>query len=73
MPSWSKWCWVLISSGLPGLAASRAGLLLLLQPTLAFVWDLVLFARPTSPIELLGAVMTLVAIYLGLTGQPKEA
>ncbi len=63
--------WVLISSGLPGLEASRAGLLLLLQPTLAFVWDLVLFSRPTSGIELLGALMTLVAIYLGLTGQPE--
>ena len=64
--------WVLISSGLPGLAASRAGLLLLLQPTLAFVWDLVLFARPTSGVELLGAALTLVAIYLGLTGQPEQ-
>jgi drug/metabolite transporter (DMT)-like permease len=62
--------WVLISSGLPGIAASRAGLLLLLQPTLAFVWDLLLFARPTSGIELLGAALTLVAIYLGLTGRP---
>ncbi|KPK05187.1 MAG: hypothetical protein AMS20_07145 [Gemmatimonas sp. SG8_28] len=61
--------WVLISSGLPGVAASRAGLLLLLQPTLAFVWDLLLFARPTSSVELLGAVLTLVAIYLGLTGR----
>lgn len=65
--------WVLISSGLTGIAASRAGLLLLLQPTLAFVWDLLLFARPTSGIELLGAALTLVAIYLGLTGRsPKR-
>jgi drug/metabolite transporter (DMT)-like permease len=63
--------WVLISSGLPGVAASRAGLVLLLQPTFAFVWDLVLFRRPTSGIELLGAVLTLVAIYLGLTGRPQ--
>lgn len=64
--------WVLISSGLPRLAASQAGLLLLLQPTLAFVWDIVLFRRPTSAIELVGAVITLGAIYLGLTGARQQ-
>lgn len=57
--------WILISRGLPGVAASRAGLLLLLQPALAFVWDVVLFARPTDVADLLGAGMALGAIYLG--------
>jgi drug/metabolite transporter (DMT)-like permease len=57
--------WVLISTGLPGLAASRAGLVLLLQPALAFVWDVMLFDRPTAVIEVLGAVLALTAIYLG--------
>jgi len=57
--------WVLISTGLPGLEASRAGLVLLLQPALAFVWDVVFFDRPTAVIELLGAVLALAAIYLG--------
>lgn len=65
--------WVLISSGLPHVDASRAGLILLLQPALAFVWDLVLFARPTSALELCGAVLTLAAIYLGLTGHVPRA
>lgn len=64
--------WVLISSGLPRLAASQAGLLLLLQPTLAFVWDIVMFQRPTSAIELVGALLTLGAIYLGLTGARQQ-
>lgn len=63
--------WVLISSGLPHLEASRAGLVLLLQPTLAFVWDLLLFRRPTTPVELSGAVLALGAIYLGLTGRTE--
>ena len=35
--------WVLISKGLPGVPTSLAGLLLLLQPSLAFVWDMLLF------------------------------
>ena len=65
--------WVLISSGLPHVDASRAGLILLLQPALAFVWDLLFFARPTSAVELTGAVLTLAAIYLGLTGHVPRA
>lgn len=64
--------WVLISSGLPHLEASRAGLVLLLQPTLAFVWDLLLFRRSTTPVELTGAVVALGAIYLGLTGRTVQ-
>ncbi len=61
--------WVLISRALPRVEASRAGLILLLQPSLAFVWDLLLFGRPTTPVELLGAGLTLCAIYLGATGR----
>jgi drug/metabolite transporter (DMT)-like permease len=64
--------WVLISGALPHVPASRAGLVLLLQPTLAFGWDLALFGRPTSIVELLGAALTLVAIYLGLTGRTQQ-
>jgi drug/metabolite transporter (DMT)-like permease len=59
--------WVVISGALPRVPASRAGLLLLLQPTLAFVWDILLFDRPTSAVELIGAALALGAIYLGLT------
>jgi drug/metabolite transporter (DMT)-like permease len=43
-------------------------LILLLQPSLAFVWDVVLFDRPTQATEVLGAVLALVAIYLGAVG-----
>jgi drug/metabolite transporter (DMT)-like permease len=65
--------WLLISTALPKVQASRAGLILLLQPALAFVWDLLFFSRPTKAVELLGAAITLGAIYLGLTGrQPQQ-
>ncbi len=65
--------WLLISTALPKVQASRAGLILLLQPALAFVWDLLFFDRPTKAVELLGAMITLGAIYLGLTGrQPQQ-
>ena len=69
--------WVLISTGISKIPASRAGLLLLLQPALAFVWDVVLFSRPTKGVEILGAVIALGAIYLGAQnaegrGQSKD-
>jgi drug/metabolite transporter (DMT)-like permease len=57
--------WVLISKGLPRIPVSLGGLLLLLQPALAFVWDVIFFHRPTSLREICGALLTLLAIYLG--------
>lgn len=54
-----------ITSSLPHVTATQAGLALLLQPALSFVWDVLLFARPMSPRELLGAAVALFAIYLG--------
>lgn len=57
--------WLLIVRGLPHTPASRAGLILLLQPGLAFVWDVVLFGRATSPIEYLGVTLVLGGIYYG--------
>ncbi|NTV34763.1 MAG: DMT family transporter [Deltaproteobacteria bacterium] len=61
--------WVLISNGLPKIEASRAGLILLLQPTFSFVWDILFFNRPTTWLEVLGALMALFAIYMGVTAK----
>ncbi|ACY16581.1 DMT family transporter [Haliangium ochraceum] len=57
--------WILISSALEHVPASRVGLILLLQPSLAFVWDVLFFARPFGPREALGAALAIAAIYLG--------
>lgn len=64
--------WVWISRGLALVEASRAGLLLLLQPTLAFIWDVLLFDRPTGWTDGAGAVMALAAIYLGTTSRANR-
>ncbi|MEW5723635.1 MAG: DMT family transporter [Thermodesulfobacteriota bacterium] len=61
--------WVLISKGLPHVETSKAGLILLLQPTLAFVWDVLFFGRSAAAPEVLGAALALTAIYLGSTGR----
>lgn len=57
--------WWSITVSLPHLDASRSGLILLLQPILATVWGYMFFAEHLSTIQLLGAVVTLTAIYIG--------
>lgn len=58
--------WHVISRGLPRVPPSRAGLILLLQPSLAIVWDVLLLARPLSAAETAGAALSLTGIFLGL-------
>lgn len=58
--------WLLISTGLPRVPAALAGLLLLLQPTLTFAWDHLIFGRRFTLLELAGAALALVGLYLGL-------
>jgi drug/metabolite transporter (DMT)-like permease len=56
---------VLIASSLTRVSTTEAGIALLLQPTLSFTWDVLFFARPVTVIEILGAVIVLIAIFLG--------
>ncbi len=63
--------WVMLSKGLPHLPASRAGLLMLIQPSLSFVWDVVFCGRPTSFSGYVGAVIALLAISSGVLDKPK--
>jgi drug/metabolite transporter (DMT)-like permease len=60
--------WLLISRALPRLRVSLSGLILLLQPALAFVWDVLFFSRPTSGLNWIGVAVVLGAIYMGTLG-----
>jgi drug/metabolite transporter (DMT)-like permease len=59
--------WVLLSSGLPRMPASRAGLIMLTQPALSFVWDILFYDRPTGALGYAGAALTIAAVGFGLT------
>ncbi len=63
--------WGLIANAMPQMKTSLTGLVLLFQPALAFVWDVVLFQRPTSIVNWIGVSITLIAIYLGLQGKSR--
>ena len=64
--------WLLIVRSMPRLPASLVGLLLLLQPALAFVLDVALFGRPTVALDWCGLIVALAGILLG-TWRPRRA
>ncbi|MDM8538656.1 DMT family transporter, partial [Desulfobacterales bacterium HSG17] len=57
--------WFLITTALPFLPPSLTGLILLLQPALAFVWDVSFFGKPAGTMNWIGLAAVLFAIYLG--------
>ncbi|GAP66014.1 hypothetical protein MBSD_n1316 [Mizugakiibacter sediminis] len=66
--------WMLIVRAMPRLPASLVGLLLLLQPALSFVLDVLLFARPTGWLDWCGLALSLAGIFIGSArGAPSAA
>jgi drug/metabolite transporter (DMT)-like permease len=63
--------WYLITKGLPHVSISLAGLSLILQPALAFVWDVLFFAKPLTPLNIVGVIITIAAIYMGSVSRSK--
>ncbi len=66
--------WLCITTGLGETRASLASLLLLLQPVLSFVWDILFFDKPIRAVEISGVALALAGIYLGSLrrgGKPK--
>ncbi len=57
--------WSLISSTIKYIPATVTGLILLLQPTLALIWDVILFDKSMGVLEVAGVLLILVAIYIG--------
>ena len=59
--------WVLIARAMPQLPPSLVGLLLLLQPALSFILDVILFNRWTTQQDWIGLALSLVGIFVGST------
>ncbi|MDC0723333.1 DMT family transporter [Nannocystis bainbridge] len=55
--------WALISRGMPHVPAASGSLLLLLQPVLATLWGVLVFAEPFGMVEAAGTALSLAAIY----------
>ena len=57
--------WLLITRGIPFLPAAIVGLLLLLQPSLSIVWDMLFFGLRMDSLQIVGSILALMGIYLG--------
>lgn len=57
--------WGLITRGMREVKTSLVGLILLLQPSLAYVWDVLFFGKALGAMELGGVILALTGIYLG--------
>ncbi len=64
--------WVLITGAMPRLPTARIALLLLLQPTFSYVWDVLFLHRPMSMGEVIGVCITLAGIYIGSVKKHAE-
>ncbi|GAB2574296.1 DMT family transporter [Dyella jejuensis] len=65
--------WLLMVRAMPRLPASLVGLLLLLQPALAFVLDVVLLGRPTGYGDWSGLILALAGILFGALRPRRRA
>jgi drug/metabolite transporter (DMT)-like permease len=57
--------WWSISTALSRLEGSHSGLILLLQPVLTTIWGVLFFAEYLTVMQIVGAAITLTAIYIG--------
>lgn len=64
--------WFLITRGMQHVSTSLVGLILLLQPTLSYIWDVLFFGKTVSVTEGIGAMLALVGIYLGSCRSNKQ-
>ncbi len=64
--------WLLITRGMPFLPAALVGLLLLLQPSLSIVWDMLIFALRLGYWQITGAALALIGIYLGFRSAARR-
>lgn len=65
--------WVFLTRAMPQLPASVIGLLMLLQPALSFLLDVILFSRPTTILDWLGLALALAGIFIGSRRRPLPA
>lgn len=65
--------WILITKALQKVAVSIAGLILLLQPISATILGILIYAEPSSTIQIIGLVMALIGIYIASISKAKKA
>jgi drug/metabolite transporter (DMT)-like permease len=57
---------------MPNLPTSIVGVVLLLQPALSMLWDILFFDRPMGMIDFVGLSMVLMGVYLATLKKSRK-
>ena len=65
--------WFFILNGLQKISAVTAGIILLTQPILSYVWDFIIFKKVILPIEYFGIVSVLLAMIITIKSENQKS
>ena len=65
--------WFFILNGLQKISALTAGIILLTQPILSYVWDFIIFKKVILPIEYFGIVSVLLAMIITIKSENQKS
>ena len=65
--------WFFILNGLQKISAVTAGIILLTQPILSYVWDFIIFKKVILPIEYFGIVSILLAMIITIKSENQKS
>ena len=65
--------WFFILNGLQKISAVTAGIILLTQPILSYIWDVIIFKKIILPIEYFGIVSVLLAMIITIKSENQKS
>lgn len=65
--------WLMVNRSIGFISLGLAGLILLLEPVITYFVDVVFLHKPSSTVQIGGALLTVVAVYIGSLKPPQPA
>ncbi|MEE1926329.1 DMT family transporter [Pseudomonas sp. 148P] len=64
--------WLMVNRAIGHISLGLAGLILLLEPVITYFVDVAFLHKPSSTVQIGGALLTVVAVYIGSLRPPRE-
>lgn len=65
--------WLMVNRSIGAISLGLAGLILLLEPVITYFVDVVFLHKPSTAVQIGGALLTVVAVYIGSLKPPQPA
>ncbi|WP_152222268.1 DMT family transporter [Pseudomonas sp. SCB32] len=65
--------WLLVNRSIGAISLGLAGLILLLEPVITYFIDIAFLGKTNSTLQVCGALLTILAVYIGSIRPPKKA